>query len=183
MSTNLLHLGALVDDGRKQRSIPINEIETVKARLLSKSFRAESGCLEWTGYIGKRGYGVMSVHNYPRTVHRLSWMVHKGNIPDDLFVLHKCDNQPCFEPEHLFLGTNLDNIADMHAKGRGSPPPKLIGLENPKATLTEEEVGEIVALMSAGATQREVARRFNCSNSTAWRIGNLLIPSHHHRRS
>jgi hypothetical protein len=52
------------------------------------------------------------------TAHRVSWTIHNGPIPDSLYVLHKCDNPPCSNPDHLFLGTHLENIADMVAKGR-----------------------------------------------------------------
>jgi hypothetical protein len=75
-------------------------------------------CWPWTGQIGENGYG--KVKNSPEHVqaHRLAWAVHHGTIPKGLFVLHRCDNPPCCNPRHLFLGTHLDNMRDMREKQR-----------------------------------------------------------------
>lgn len=73
---------------------------------------------------GSRGYSTFHLRRNSTNkfilAHRLSWMLHKGGIPDGLFVCHKCDIRKCVNPDHLFLGTNLDNINDMNAKGRGN---------------------------------------------------------------
>lgn len=75
------------------------------------------GCWEWVGATNKGGYGQFT-NQWGDTVHRRSWIAHKGSIPKGLFVLHDCDNRLCFNPDCLFLGTHQDNMDDMVAKGR-----------------------------------------------------------------
>lgn len=83
----------------------------------------KEGCWGWRAATNRKGYGRF-YSKHTQSAHRFSWIIHKGKIPDGLFVLHKCDNPPCTNPEHLFLGTNLDNIRDMIAKGRNYKFPK-----------------------------------------------------------
>lgn len=87
-------------------------------RLAARSER-RGECLVWTGPTDKKGYGLIKVGGRSRRVHRLAWSERHGEIPPSLFVLHHCDNPPCWADDHLFLGTHADNMRDMVAKGRG----------------------------------------------------------------
>ena len=97
---------------------------TVGERLLRKLMAADNGCLEWVGYTNRSGYGAITVGS--RTdgtrrqveTHRVAWILANGPILDDLCVLHHCDNPPCCDVTHLFLGTKADNNVDMASKGR-----------------------------------------------------------------
>jgi len=80
-------------------------------------------CWLWTGYKNHLGYGRMTVTVAPKqyklmATHRLSWKMHRGPIPEGKVVMHDCDNPACVNPDHLLLGTQLDNMRDMKAKGR-----------------------------------------------------------------
>lgn len=75
-------------------------------------------CWEWIGARRRDGYGRIRVGNFFEAAHRFSWELVYGDIPSDLCVLHRCDVRFCVNPDHLFLGTNRDNIDDMVKKGR-----------------------------------------------------------------
>jgi hypothetical protein len=91
---------------------------TVLERLMAKSER-QGECLVWTGSCTKQGYGHVGVDGKIRHVHRAAWVARHGPIPPETpCVLHHCDNPPCWRDEHLWLGTNADNVADKMAKGR-----------------------------------------------------------------
>lgn len=84
------------------------------------SIKGPSECWEWLNHGSKQGYGML---RYPRTrntvmAHRISWLLTNGPIPEGFKVLHKCDNPPCVNPNHLFLGTQTDNMQDAMRKGR-----------------------------------------------------------------
>ena len=77
-----------------------------------------SACIEWTGSRNPKGYGQKKVGGKTIFAHRWAWEQANGPIPDGLHVLHTCDNPPCVNVDHLFLGTNADNVKDRDAKGR-----------------------------------------------------------------
>lgn len=93
-----------------------------RERLLMKFWlRAklmESGCFEWQGTLREKGYGRLYHLGRLGDAHRVAWELTRGPIPDGLYVCHKCDNPPCVNPDHLWLGTNTDNMRDMVRKGR-----------------------------------------------------------------
>ena len=104
---------------------------------------AESSCWVWTGSKDEAGYGLFQrATRHLVRAHRLSFELHNGITPGELRVLHRCDNPPCVNPHHLFLGTDLDNARDMIAKGRGR---HLRGEELPAAKLSEDQVRQIRA--------------------------------------
>ena len=77
-------------------------------------------CWLWTGYTSANGYGRSNFQNKKQLTHRISWKVHRGEIPDGMFVCHSCDVRSCVKPGHLFLGTHRDNMEDCKLKGRFS---------------------------------------------------------------
>lgn len=121
---------------------------------------------DWAGYgsmsKGRQGEGHVGAH-------RLSWQIHFGPIPEGMFVCHRCDNPPCCNPRHLFLGTPADNVADMISKGRANPKPPR-GERHFRTTLTEDQVREIRSLGAAGVVLSEIGRRFGISKSAAKHI-------------
>ncbi len=94
-----------------RKSVPL------ELRLKMRLKIAESGCHEWTGHTVK-GYGYIWLNGKDIGTHCATWILANGPIPNGLYVCHTCDNPPCCNVEHLFLGTPAGNVADMVAKGR-----------------------------------------------------------------
>lgn len=88
-------------------------------KLRSKCKQTDSGCLEYQGFTHKEGYGQMSFQGKAWRTHSLMYTLTKGPVPAGMVVMHKCDNPPCCNPDHLEIGTKADNNRDMAAKRRG----------------------------------------------------------------
>lgn len=104
--------------------------------------------------------------------HRLSWELHNGPIPPGLVVCHKCDNPPCVNPDHLFLGTQGDNLRDRDAKGKHNVrlhPELERGERNPNSRLSAVQISEIRRLASDNS-QRGLGRMFGVSGTQIRRI-------------
>ncbi len=95
---------------------------TLHHTLADRVVVTENGCAEWISPRLRQGYGRIKIAGKNILVHRLSYELSIGPIPEGLCVLHRCDNPPCCNPDHLFLGTNTDNIHDSMNKGRPRGP-------------------------------------------------------------
>lgn len=137
-----------------------------------RKVQKSDGCWIWMGANDGRGYG--SIREAGRgspllKAHRVSWLLHFGDPPRELCVLHRCDNPPCVNPGHLFLGTLSDNSRDAAAKGRLSlqvRPERACRAERHRsAKLTTSLVRQIRALRAEGWTQCALAERFRVSQA------------------
>lgn len=138
-------------------------------------------CWPWLAACKRDGYGLFRVASDESmwNAHRVAWTLTHGEIQGGLFVLHRCDNPPCVNPAHLFLGTHADNMADKVAKGRSSfPQPKKQGEGHPLAKLTEGDVAAIRATPMIRGSGRALARRFGVAPSTITLIRQGRIWSH-----
>lgn len=126
-----------------------------------------SGCIEWQRGRQKYGHGRAWYENRKWLVHRLAWIFANGPIPEGLYVCHKCDNPPCCNVDHLFLGTHLDNMADRERKGRN---PVHKGEENGGSKLTEEQVIEILNTPKVLGSGRALAKRFGVTDSAIYLV-------------
>ena len=86
--------------------------------------KAPNGCWEWTGSVNDKGYGLIYVEGKSKRAHRITYQLFKSEIPKGLFICHHCDNPGCVNPEHLFVGTQKDNMQDCIRKGRFVRPTK-----------------------------------------------------------
>lgn len=101
--------------------IRVKKGATIEERLKNKSqFNSNTGCIEWIGVTNGTGYGKLEINKKTYSAHIISFELFKGNRESGLQVLHTCDNRKCINPDHLFLGTQSDNMFDMHSKGRHS---------------------------------------------------------------
>jgi hypothetical protein len=148
------------------------------ARLMRRVAVSPTGCWEFTGARNRRGYGLFSAQGLQKILaHRAAWLLRFGAL-GGRFVLHRCDNPPCVNPAHLFLGTQAENLADMVAKGRhGRGGPR--GQRHDMAVLTERDVIEIRRTYSdGGANLPQLAARFGVGKSTVHRVVHRLTWKH-----
>lgn len=150
-------------DGRLRRT-PMTERFWAKVEK-----RGPEECWQWTGATNSHGYGQVSTGGKNgRLVRasRFSWELHNGPIPEGMHVCHRCDNPPCVNPAHLFVGTRSDNIRDCWNKGRGRcDGGGRRGSTNGNHRLTEKQVIAIRLAASEGAAQRALARQYKVSKT------------------
>jgi hypothetical protein len=137
--------------------------------------RGPDECWPWLGLrVTARGqltYGTIFGGGRHHWTNRLAWELANGPIPEGLLVLHHCDNRPCCNPAHLFLGTHTDNARDMVAKGRGvNPRPFPNGEANPNARLTAAQVARIRELAASGLRDPVIAGEFGIAPQTVGKI-------------
>lgn len=129
----------------------------------------EAGCWEWRGARNPAGYGILaaglrSTSGNCRPLHasRAAYLAWNGPIPEGLFVLHKCDNPPCINPDHLFIGDARDNSRDMVEKGRSN-----YGTRNPVHRFSNADVSRVRQMRESGATYQQIGDALGMSRHHA----------------
>lgn len=132
------------------------------------SFPQKDGCILWTGSKDRKGYGSLKERKKVYRAHRIAYSLVHGEIPEGLNVCHKCDVPLCINVDHLFLGTQKDNLRDMLSKQRGSKPPRTRDIPKElKIQIQEDSSGESLA---------KLAKKYGVSKTTIFnaRGGSLL---------
>lgn len=163
---------------RLARLLPVDRKE-IQTLILKNVYLDEgNGCWLWKrSRKGSGGYGQIHLEKHtsrkqrdiPKRVHRVSYAVFIGEIPEGLDVLHKCDVRHCCNPDHLFLGADKDNALDMVKKSR-STKGRFTGILNHKAKLCGQDIERIFILNSQGFSNRYIASRFGVWHTTIGRI-------------
>tara|TARA_Y100000780_G_scaffold103280_1_gene93782 strand:+ start:730 stop:1185 length:456 start_codon:yes stop_codon:yes gene_type:complete len=136
---------------------------------------SSNGCWEWSNYKNSKGYGTVKKKGKLYGAHRLSWAhFNKREIPEGLHVLHKCDNPSCINPEHLFIGTNQDNVDDRVSKNRNNhwvgKCPGDRGIEFTVVTEIRKAKGSVPAKI--------LAEKYGVSIKTIYKYWNKSIRKH-----
>lgn len=129
-----------------------------------------TGCWNYNGYTTPKGYGLFCLRQDGRKkqllVHRLVWEHFNGPVPDGMFMLHKCDNPNCCNPDHLYPGTHAENMADACNRNRMKK-----GTDSNLSVLSEDEVIAIRRKYDDGAPIKRIAREFGVSRWAIYQIG------------
>lgn len=150
--------------GTERYFLSFTRPDELKNFLLEHRNIKENGCWEWT--LGTNGgYGIKRISGKAMKVHRISAILYLGlGINSKLQALHYCDNPPCFNPNHLFIGTHADNMHDMANKNY------MKGVNNWRAKLTNQKVKRIKLMLSMGENYKNISKFFNVSHSAIWSI-------------
>jgi len=143
-------------------------------RFWSKVNKTDT-CWLWTGARSTSGYGRFVWEKWRWQAHRFSWVAVNGPIPSGLFALHKCDVRACIRPDHLFLGTQKDNMMDCSSKKRQSlqtHPERTQGENHNMAKLNENQVRRIRKLREEGVTLLTLSIQFGVCNQQIGKIVN-----------
>lgn len=151
------------------------QLDRVKERFWSNvNIRNPNECWEWIAGKNSGGYGTVKINRKSYTAHRVSYELSHGHgsIPKDILVLHRCDNRQCVNPDHLFLGTQYDNVHDMIKKGRSN----YLSGPNHYANKTSKETAEtVIRMYLRGRKIEEIATLIGISGST---VGRILAGDH-----
>jgi hypothetical protein len=148
----------------KRGTLPPERLKDPATQLEMRTIPVpESGCFLWVGPLNSMGYGRMAHSQY---AHRAAYELAHGPIPKGMHVCHKCDVPSCVNPDHLFLGTHQENMADSARKGRAKQP-AFHGPDHPRAKFTAEDVRYIRTTRRPYA---ELARQYGVAKNTIYRI-------------
>ena len=149
---------------RLKRGEHVPKVKPTALEIYWRDVVVRAGCWGWKGKKHVFGYGWVRAQDTHMNAHVFSWWIHRGD-PCGKFVLHTCDNPECSNPDHLFLGTQLDNMRDKCAKGRQAR-----GVTSGNARATEGEVRALVDLMANGVPPTAAARQLGLSRHIAMDI-------------
>ena len=150
-------------NGIKWKGVGIAQIglyKNTEEKFWKRLDKKSNGCWEWTKAHNKDGYGQTCYKGKMVWTHRMAWIYSKGEIPEGMHVLHKCDNPACCNPDHLFLGTHKDNMNDRDKKNRCNNK-GLKGELNPQSRYTEKDILQMREMYKKGMKQKEIALIFN----------------------
>lgn len=164
--------------------LPDEVVERVAARFWAK-VQKDEGCWLWTAHRNHRGYGIFNLNGRTSRAHRVAYTLTKGPIPDGAIVCHTCDNPPCCNPDHLWLGTLADNNRDKTCKGRNVRPIRdetavnyIRGEDSNFAKLMEADVRAIRARRIAGDRTKDIAADYKIDRTLVWQICKGKVWSH-----
>ncbi len=151
---------------------PRTDVPEAFARLIGGLTGSEQGCIEWDGLFNANGYGQSYMNGKAQLAHRISFVISNAldlSEINGVVIRHKCDNPRCINPLHLESGTQLDNVRDMHARGRyGYGAAK--GSANAGAKLSEEDIPMIRERLKVGHRRDDIAADFGVSRDAIFRI-------------
>lgn len=154
----------------------------IEQRFWSKVEKS-NGCWLWKAGKNEHGYGILGVKHHPVRAHRISYRLHFGEIPKGLFVCHHCDTPACVRPDHLYLGTQFENMRDCSLRNRLRFP-GLAKERNPSAKLTMDQA-RLIRSLYPKVRIAHLARQFSVSDKTIynvisgrlWKEQSVLAPS------
>lgn len=150
----------------KQSDLSDYQYSGLEQRFWEKVDRGNVGeCWEWQAARGTKGYGQFWNGEYMDHAHRISYALDVRE-PGDLHVLHTCDNPPCVNPNHLYLGTNSDNQKDAFERGQKTH----IGEQNPSAKLTKDDVIDIKEMLDGSASYSDVMDEYDIGKTAVGQI-------------
>ncbi len=138
--------------------------------LFMRKVQKTDTCWLWIGHRQEYGYGKFRWQGEAVQAHRVSWELHRGHIPKGVQICHKCDNPPCVNPDHLFLGTQSDNMQDCKRKGRFHPPPTGKGSAHNQAKLSDADVFHIRRSYRSGVPARSLASRYKLTRAYIYKV-------------
>jgi hypothetical protein len=115
-------------------------------------------CWEWTSYKNVKGYGLIKIKKYVLLAHRVAYEIRFGQFDQSKYICHTCDNRSCCNPNHLFIGTQFDNMRDMVSKGRKTLK---CNEDNPNVKLTDKQVVVLREMRKDGMLMKDLAEVFN----------------------
>jgi len=150
--------------------------KTFEERFWEKVEKIENGCWLWTAATDQKGYGMIGIGaTKTYRAHRISYEMVKGKIPDGLQMRHQCHTPACVNPDHLLVGTALQNTQDSIKAGRRW---YCKGSAHGRSKLTEKDVKKIRILLHHNLQQVHIAKRFGVSQTAIWKIRTNSLWSH-----